>query len=61
VRVFEGKVRRRLFGPKRDAVAGGLRKLHNEELHNLYSSRNRTRRSSQGVRLAVHVTRIVRR
>jgi hypothetical protein len=30
----------RLFGPKRDEVTGGWRKLHNEELHNLYSSPN---------------------
>jgi hypothetical protein len=29
---------RRIFGPKRDEVTGGWRKLHNEELHNLYSS-----------------------
>jgi hypothetical protein len=29
---------RRIFGPKRDGVTGGWRKLHNEELHNLYSS-----------------------
>jgi hypothetical protein len=29
---------RRIFGPKRDRVMGGWRKLHNEELHNLYSS-----------------------
>jgi hypothetical protein len=29
---------RRIFGPKRDEVMGGWRKLHNEELHNLYSS-----------------------
>jgi hypothetical protein len=28
----------RIFGPKRDEVTGGWRKLHNEELHNLYSS-----------------------
>jgi hypothetical protein len=28
---------RRIFGPKRDEMAGGWRKLHNEELHNLYS------------------------
>jgi hypothetical protein len=32
------KVLRRIFGPKRDEVTGGWRKLHNEELHNLYSS-----------------------
>jgi hypothetical protein len=36
--VFENRVLRRIFGPKRDEVAGGRRKLHNEELHNLYSS-----------------------
>jgi hypothetical protein len=29
---------KRIFGPKRDKVMGGWRKLHNEELHNLYSS-----------------------
>jgi hypothetical protein len=31
------RVMRRIFGPKRDEVTGGWRKLHNEELHNLYS------------------------
>jgi hypothetical protein len=38
---------RRMFGPKRDEVIGGWRKLHNEELHNLYSSPsiNRTKMS----------------
>jgi hypothetical protein len=38
--VFENRVLRRIFGPKRDGVTGGWRKLHNEELHNLYSSPN---------------------
>jgi hypothetical protein len=38
LRVFENRVLRRIFGPKRDGVMGGWRKLHNEELHNLYSS-----------------------
>jgi hypothetical protein len=38
MRVFENRVLRRIFGPKKDEVAGGWRKLHNEELHNLYSS-----------------------
>jgi hypothetical protein len=38
LRVFENRVLRRLFGPKRDEVTGERRKLHNEELHNLYSS-----------------------
>jgi hypothetical protein len=37
LRVFENRVLRRIFGPKRDRVTGGWRKLHNEELHNLYS------------------------
>jgi hypothetical protein len=36
--VFENRVLRRIFGPKRDEVTGGWRKLHNEELHNLFSS-----------------------
>jgi hypothetical protein len=36
--VFENRVLRRIFGPKRDEVTGGRRKLHNEELHNLHSS-----------------------
>jgi hypothetical protein len=38
LRVFENRVLRRIFGPKRNEVTGGWRKLHNEELHNLYSS-----------------------
>jgi hypothetical protein len=38
LRVFENRVLRRIFGPKRDEVTGEWRKLHNEELHNLYSS-----------------------
>jgi hypothetical protein len=38
--VFENRVLRRIFGPKRDEVTGEWRKLHNEELHNLYSSAN---------------------
>jgi hypothetical protein len=38
LRVFENRMLRRIFGPKRDEVTGGWRKLHNEELHNLYSS-----------------------
>jgi hypothetical protein len=41
LRVFEDRVLRRIFGPKRDEVTGDWRKLHNEELHNLYSSPNR--------------------
>jgi hypothetical protein len=38
LRIFENSVLRRIFGPKRDEVTGGWRKLHNEELHGLNSS-----------------------
>jgi hypothetical protein len=38
--VFENGVWRRIFGPKRDEVTGDWRKLHNEALHDLYSSPN---------------------
>jgi hypothetical protein len=38
LRVFENKVLRSIFGPQRDEVTGGWRKLHNEELRDLYSS-----------------------
>jgi hypothetical protein len=38
LRVFENRVLRRMFGPKEDEVTGEWRKLHNEELRNLYSS-----------------------
>jgi hypothetical protein len=38
--VFENRVLRRIFGPKRDEVTGEWRKLHNEELNDLYSSPN---------------------
>jgi hypothetical protein len=49
--VFENRVLRRIFGPRRDEVTGEWRKLHNEELHNLYSSPNIIRR----MRWARHV------
>jgi hypothetical protein len=38
--MFENRMLRRVFGSKRDEVTGEWRKLHNEELHNLYSSPN---------------------
>jgi hypothetical protein len=38
LRVFENRVLRRLFWPKRDEVTGEWRKLHNEEINDLYSS-----------------------
>jgi hypothetical protein len=38
--VSENRVLRRIFGSKREGVAGDWRRLHNEELHNLYASQN---------------------
>jgi hypothetical protein len=38
LRVFENRVLRRIFGPKRDEMIGDSRQLHVEEFHNLYSS-----------------------
>jgi hypothetical protein len=56
LRVFENRVLRRIFGPKRDRVTGGRRKLHNEELHNLYSSSSIIRIiKSRRMRWAGHV------
>jgi hypothetical protein len=40
LRMFENRVLRRIFGLRRDEVMGDWRKLHNEELHNFYSSPN---------------------
>jgi hypothetical protein len=45
--VFENRVLRRIFGPKRDEVTGEWRRLHNEELYALYSSPNIIRVISQ--------------
>jgi hypothetical protein len=56
LRVFENRVLRRMFGPKRDEVMGEWRKLHNEELHNLYSSPDIIKQvKSRGMRWAGHV------
>jgi hypothetical protein len=46
VRVFENRMLRRIFGPKRDEVVGQWRLLHIEELHDLYFSQNITKLSS---------------
>jgi len=43
VRVFENRVLGRISGPRRDEITGEWRKLHNEELYNLYSSTNTVR------------------
>jgi hypothetical protein len=56
LRVFENRVLRRIFGPKRDEMTGDWRKLHNEERHNLCSSPNRMSKSRK-MRWAEHVTR----
>jgi hypothetical protein len=59
LRVFENKVLRRIFGPKRDEVTGGWKKLHNEELHDLYSSPSIIKIiKSRGMRWAGHVARM---
>jgi hypothetical protein len=59
LRVFENTVLRRIFGPKRNGVTGGWRKLHNEELHNLYSWRSIIRIiKSRRMRWAGHVARM---
>jgi hypothetical protein len=57
--VFENKVVRRIFGPKRDEVTGEWRKLHNEELHILHFSPNFIRQiKSRRRRWAGHVERM---
>jgi hypothetical protein len=59
VRVSENRVLRRIFGPKRDEVTGDRRKLHNEELHNLYSFPNIIRMlKSRRMGWARHVVRM---
>jgi hypothetical protein len=56
MRVFENRVLRRLFGPKRDDVVEEWRKLHSEELHNLYSSPHIIKQiKSRRMRWARHV------
>jgi hypothetical protein len=59
LRVFENRELRRIFGPKRDEVAGGWRKLHSEELHGLYSSPSIVRViKARRMRWAGHVARM---
>jgi hypothetical protein len=55
LRVFENRVLSRIFGPKREEVMGGWRKLHNEELHNLYCSPSVIRIIKSRLRWAGHV------
>jgi hypothetical protein len=59
LRVFKKRALRRIFGPKRDEVTGGWRKLHNEEFHNLYSSPSIIRMmKSRRLRWTGHVARM---
>jgi hypothetical protein len=59
LRVFENRVLRRIFGPKRDEVTREWRKLHNEELHDLYSSPSIIRiMKSRRMRSTRHVARM---
>jgi hypothetical protein len=56
--VFENRVLRRIFGPRRDGVAGERRKLHSKELHILYSSNIIRHIKSRRMRWAGHVARM---
>jgi hypothetical protein len=59
LRVSENRVLRRIFGPKGNEVTEGWRKLHNEELHNLYSSPSIIRMiKTRRMKWAGHVARI---
>jgi hypothetical protein len=60
LRVFENRVLRRIFGPKKDEVTGEWRILRNEELHDLHSSPNTTQViKSSSISGARHVARVV--
>jgi hypothetical protein len=59
--VFENRVLRRIFGLKRDEVTGEWRKLHNVELHDLYSSPSIRVIKARRMRWAGHVARMSRR
>jgi hypothetical protein len=59
LRLFENRLLRRIFGPKRDEVMGGWRKLHNEEHRDFYSSPSKIRTiKSRRMRLVWHAARM---
>jgi hypothetical protein len=55
LKVYENRLLRRIFGPKRGEVTGGWRRLHNEELDNFYSSTNIRMVKTKRMRWAGHV------
>jgi len=60
LRVFENRVLKKIFGPKRDEVTGEWRKLHNEELNDLYCALNIVRVIKSRMRWAGYVARMGR-
>ena len=56
--VFQNRMPRKIFGPKREEVTGNWRKFHTEELHDLYSSLNICVIKSRNIRWAGHVERM---
>jgi hypothetical protein len=59
LKASENRALRRIFGPKREKVAGGWRRLHNEELYNLYAAPNIIRVTKSGrMRWAGHVAQM---
>jgi hypothetical protein len=58
--VFENRVLRRIFGPKREEVVGGWRRLHHEELHNFHPSLNTITVLKWRMRWEGHVVSMVR-
>jgi hypothetical protein len=59
LKLSENRILRKIFGSKREEVAGGWRRLYNEKLHNLYASLNIMRViKSRRMRFAGHVARI---
>jgi hypothetical protein len=57
LRIFENRLLRRIFGPKREEVVGAWRRLHNEDRHNLYAPPNIIRMTkSRRMRWVGHVT-----
>jgi hypothetical protein len=56
MRVFKNSVLRRIFGPKKEEVVGGCRRLHNEQLHKLYASQkgNKIKEDEMGGAYSAH-------